>query len=133
VELQRVGYRPSPSVKGRYHHFLSKVQGLPSIRGRNLSILELIQPALQILADLTTTYSKKAAKLHRVLSDLDWANTKLEKLENNPLLTEARARSFRVAGAKIKKYLIKFLHNDWVCAAFALAPDNRALSLSSAS
>jgi hypothetical protein len=71
-------------------------------------ILELIQPALQISADLTTTYSTEAANLHRVPSDLDWAVTELRKLENNPLLTDARARSDRVAGARIRKYHINF-------------------------
>lgn len=53
----------------------------------------------------------------------------MEALEGNPLLTEARSRSFKLSAAKTKKYFIKFLHNDWVSAAYALAPDNRAPAL----
>lgn len=40
-----------------------------------------------------------------------------------------RSRSFKAAAAKIRKYMLRFLENNWVCAAYALSPENRAICL----
>jgi hypothetical protein len=109
--------------------FCQKSKGCPQFDDETFEIMDLDQPALHIFSDLTTIYSTKAANLHRVLSNLEWAVSQSEKLENNPLLAEAGARPFKNAGAKMRKYFIRYFHHDCVCTAFALALDNRAPSL----
>lgn len=109
--------------------FCRKCPGCPIFPEETFEILELIQPALKIFANLTATYSAKEANLYRVLPDLHHAISELERMGSDPVLTSNRSKSFNIAAAKIKKYMMRFLQNDWVCAASALAPDNRSISL----
>jgi hypothetical protein len=109
--------------------YCKKSKGCPAFTEEDFDILGLIQPALRIFANLTAIYSMKEAHAYRVLPDLHNAITKLEELGEDERLTEERSRSFQVAAAKLKKYMTRFLQNDWLCAAYALHPENRESTL----
>jgi hypothetical protein len=109
--------------------YCQKSKGCPLFTEDTFDVLGLIRPALRIFADLTATYSMKEAHAYRVLPDLHFAITELERMAADHRLTAERARSFEVAAAKIKKYMTRFLQNDWICAAYAFHPENRESAL----
>jgi hypothetical protein len=89
--------------------YCSRARGCPEFTEETFEMLELIQPALRIFADLTKTYSTKSANSHRVLPDLYHAISELERMGSDGRLTEERSASFKVAAAKVKKFMLRFL------------------------
>lgn len=91
--------------------------------------LEAIQPSLKVFLDLTQTYSEIGAHSYRIIPDLHDAIEALTKIHSKPSVSKARQASSEKAKTKLRKYLIGFLNNNWVCAAFALDPINREEAL----
>jgi hypothetical protein len=101
----------------------------PQIDDNAFRILELIQPALKVFKNITLTYSESTATIHHAISNLHDDITDLRSLHDQVSMTEARQASYLAAVGKLEKYLLLLLQNNWVCAAFALNPPNRAAVL----
>ncbi|KAJ9111765.1 hypothetical protein QFC22_006424 [Naganishia vaughanmartiniae] len=100
----------------------AKSDNCPRFNKKVFDALLRIQPTLQIFLQLTLDYSEVGANAYRVLPDLVNAIDQITEIHDHPSVSTARKRSAEAACAKLSKYLKRFLHNDWLCAAFALDP-----------
>lgn len=72
---------------------------------------------LQIFLRLTKKYSAEAILAHDYLADVDQAIKDIGEIARR--LAPVRAASCNAAIAKLEKYLMKALDNDWLCVAFS--------------
>lgn len=94
--------------------------GCPMLGRDVFQALETLKLPLASFQGLTKRYSKVEVNIHRVLVDL---SVLIQTLQAG-MLTSApdRRSSFRMAIAKLQKYLRIMLQNDWICAATILNP-----------
>ncbi|KAJ9091563.1 hypothetical protein QFC20_007606 [Naganishia adeliensis] len=82
-----------------------KNESCPQLGDDTFRILELIQPALVVFANLTFTYSEPTANVHLAINDLHDAITELVRMHDHASLIEERQPSYQAAVGKLEKYL----------------------------
>lgn len=101
----------------------------PAFTNASFDILAMIMPVLSIFKELTSIYSEKTVTVHRILPDLHHALESLREIQEGASMSDARCGPIQQARNKLDKYMKRFINNDWVCAAYALDPENRSESL----
>lgn len=92
--------------------------GCPQLSGEVFEILKTINEILLLFKAMTLAFSAAASTIHDVLSSYTSLIRQLNVMANSVNL--ARKKPFTAAIAKLEKYYILALDNDWVCAAFGL-------------
>ncbi|KAJ9123438.1 hypothetical protein QFC22_001641 [Naganishia vaughanmartiniae] len=95
----------------------------------SFEILAMIEPVLRVFKELRAIYSEKTITGHRILPDLHHALESLREIQEKATMSDARCFPIQQARDKLEKYMLRFIDNDWVCAAYWLDPENRAESL----
>lgn len=101
----------------------------PKFTTSSFEILRMIEPVLGVFQELTAVYSEKTVTAHRILPDLHHALESLREIQETATMSDARCLPIQQARDKLRKYMLRFINNDWVCAAYCLDPENRAESL----
>lgn len=101
----------------------------PPFSTSSFDILMMIEPVLGVFQELTAIYSEKTVTVHRILPDLHHALESLRQIQETATMSDARCQPIQQARDKLQKYMMRFIDNDWVCAAYCLDPENRMESL----